>query len=114
MDRRAFLAATIATPMIQGQRTVSPSVGQSFEADNLTKADLSTPALILDLDVFEENLRRMAEHCRIAGVGFRPHAMTHKCPEIARRQVASGALGICVATVAEAEAIVAAGIRGVL
>jgi D-serine deaminase-like pyridoxal phosphate-dependent protein len=56
----------------------------------------------------------MAEHCRKAGRAFRPHAKTHKCPEIARRQVASGAVGVCVATVPEAEAMVAAGLRGVL
>jgi D-serine deaminase-like pyridoxal phosphate-dependent protein len=56
----------------------------------------------------------MADHCKKAGCGFRPHAKTHKCPEIARRQVASGASGVCVATVPEAEAMVGAGIRGVL
>jgi D-serine deaminase-like pyridoxal phosphate-dependent protein len=56
----------------------------------------------------------MSEHCRTTGRGFRPHAKTHKCPEIAKRQIQSGALGICVATVPEAEALVAAGIPGVL
>jgi D-serine deaminase-like pyridoxal phosphate-dependent protein len=56
----------------------------------------------------------MADHCRQTKRGFRPHAKTHKCPEIARRQIAAGALGICAATVPEAEALVAAGIRGVL
>jgi D-serine deaminase-like pyridoxal phosphate-dependent protein len=70
--------------------------------------------LLLNLDAFEANLKTMAEHCRRSGCGFRPHAKTHKCPEIARRQVAAGALGVCVATVPEAEAMVAAGIRGVL
>src|SRR5262249_23517931 len=54
------------------------------------------------------------EHCNKARCGFRPHAKTHKCPEIARRQVAAEALGVCVATVPEAEAMVGAGIRGVL
>jgi D-serine deaminase-like pyridoxal phosphate-dependent protein len=80
----------------------------------LTKNDLPTPALLVDLDCFEANLQRMAAHCRQHGVGFRPHAKTHKCPEIARRQVAAGALGISVATVPEAEAMVRAGLRGVL
>ena len=56
----------------------------------------------------------MADHCRQAKCGFRPHAKTHKCPEIARRQIAAGARGICVATVPEAEALAAAGIRGML
>jgi D-serine deaminase-like pyridoxal phosphate-dependent protein len=76
--------------------------------------DLPTPALLVDLDVFEANLRAMADHCRRDRCHFRPHAKTHKCPEVARRQLASGARGISTATVAEAEAMVAAGIAGVL
>jgi 3-hydroxy-D-aspartate aldolase len=76
--------------------------------------DLPTPALLVDLDVFEANLRAMADHCRREGCHFRPHAKTHKCPEVARRQLASGARGVSTATVAEAEAMVAAGISGVL
>ena len=53
-------------------------------------------------------------HCRNSGCTLRPHAKTHKCPEVARRQLAAGARGISVATVPEAEAMVAAGIHGVL
>jgi D-serine deaminase-like pyridoxal phosphate-dependent protein len=68
----------------------------------------------VNLDLFEANLKTMADHCRADGCGFRPHAKTHKCPEIAKRQVAAGAVGVCVATVPEAEAMVAAGIAGVL
>jgi D-serine deaminase-like pyridoxal phosphate-dependent protein len=79
-----------------------------------TRDALPTPALLLDLDLFEANVQTMASHCRQAGCGFRPHAKTHKCPEIARRQMQSGASGICVATVPEAEAMIAAGITGVL
>ena len=56
----------------------------------------------------------MANHCRCEGCSIRPHAKTHKCPEIARRQMAAGARGISTATVAEADAMVDAGIRGVL
>jgi D-serine deaminase-like pyridoxal phosphate-dependent protein len=76
--------------------------------------ELPTPALLVDLDLFEANLRTMAEHCRRDRCQFRPHAKTHKCPAVARRQIASGARGISTATVAEAEAMVAAGIAGVL
>src|SRR5207249_7496792 len=90
------------------------TIAEEIDEKGLAKADLPTPALLVDLDAFETNLKLMAEHCKKAGIGFRPHAKTHKCPEIARRQVASGALGVCVATVPEAEAMVAAGIRGVL
>ncbi|HWE35752.1 MAG TPA: alanine racemase [Isosphaeraceae bacterium] len=86
----------------------------SSPTPGLSKADLSTPALLVDLDAFEANLRRMADHVAAAGVALRPHAKTHKCPEVARRQVALGAVGISTATVAEAEAMAAAGLPGVL
>jgi D-serine deaminase-like pyridoxal phosphate-dependent protein len=68
----------------------------------------------LDLDAFEANLARMLARVRSAGKQLRPHAKAHKCPEIARRQIAAGAIGVCVATVPEAELMAAAGIPGVL
>ena len=82
--------------------------------NGLTKHDLPTPALVLDLDAFESNLARMSRHARAAGVALRPHAKTHKCVEVARRQLAAGALGVCVATLREAEAMAAGGIGGLL
>ena len=65
-------------------------------------ADLPTPALLLDLDRLEANLRRMAERARRLGVALRPHIKTHKCIEIARRQVAAGGRGLTVSTMHEA------------
>jgi D-serine deaminase-like pyridoxal phosphate-dependent protein len=109
LNRRQFLAASVATGAVAGAAFLAEE-----KLGNLTKADLPTPALLVDLDAFDANLKRMADHCKKAGVGFRPHAKTHKCPEIARRQVASGALGQCVATVPEAEALVAGGVKGIL
>jgi D-serine deaminase-like pyridoxal phosphate-dependent protein len=76
--------------------------------------EIPTPALLLDLDRFERNLARMAAHVRAAGKALRPHAKTHRCPEIARRQVAAGALGVACAKLGEAEVMAAAGIRGLL
>jgi D-serine deaminase-like pyridoxal phosphate-dependent protein len=76
--------------------------------------DLPTPCLVLDLDRFESNLDKMSRWVRGRGIGLRPHAKTHKCVEIARRQLQKGAIGICVATIAEAEVMVRAGIRGLL
>src|SRR5262245_3364950 len=55
----------------------------------LTKHDLPTPSLLLDLDAFEANLARMAAHAKAASIALRPHAKTHKCVEVARRQVAA-------------------------
>src|SRR5258705_13842351 len=63
----------------------------------MTKAELPTPALLLDLDRFERNLQKMAAHVKAVGKKIRPHAKTHKCPEIARRQIAAGGVGVCVA-----------------
>ncbi len=113
LHRRAFLKAGILSGLTAGAAKAA-SVSAQEPPRRLTKSDLATPALLVHLDAFEANLRTMADHCRRAGCGFRPHAKTHKCPEIGRRQVAAGALGVCVATVPEAEAMVAAGIRGVL
>lgn len=65
--------------------------------------DLPTPALVLDLDRAERNLARMAARCRQLGVALRPHIKTHKCLELAERQLALGASGITVSTLYEAE-----------
>ncbi len=64
--------------------------------------DIPTPALLLDLDRLEANLERMARRTRELGVGLRPHAKTHKCVEIARRQLELGAPGLTVSTLHEA------------
>ena len=75
---------------------------------------LATPALILDLDAFEHNVKAMARLCKRAGVSLRPHAKTHKSIEMAARQIAAGAIGISVATIREAAVMVKAGLPGVL
>jgi 3-hydroxy-D-aspartate aldolase len=80
----------------------------------MKRAEIPTPALLLDLDRFERNIQKMAAHIKSAGKKLRPHSKTHKCPEIARRQVAAGAIGVCVAKVGEAEVMAAAGIRNLL
>lgn len=75
---------------------------------------LQTPALVIDLDRMEANIARMAEHARKKGIALRPHAKTHKCAEIANRQIAAGALGVCVAKLGEAEALAEGGIDSLL
>lgn len=79
-----------------------------------SRANLSTPALLLDLDVLDRNIAAMAAHCRAAGIKLRPHAKGAKSIAIARRQMAAGAAGICCATLGEAEVIAGGGIDGVL
>jgi D-serine deaminase-like pyridoxal phosphate-dependent protein len=68
-----------------------------------------TPYLAVDVDILDRNLAAMAAAARAAGTRLRPHVKTHKCVEIARRQVALSGAGITVATVAEAEVFAAAG-----
>src|SRR5580704_14006430 len=80
----------------------------------MTLEEVDTPALIVDLDAFERNLRRLPERIGGTGVRMRPHAKTHKCPVIALKQVALGAVGVCVQKVSEAEAMVQGGVRDVL
>ena len=75
---------------------------------------IDTPALVLELDAFESNLERMAAFVRGSSVRLRPHAKSHKCPEIAKRQIALGAVGICAQKTSEAEAFVDAGVGDVL
>ncbi len=70
---------------------------------------LSTPSVVVDLDVLERNIARMAARAREAGVRLRPHAKTHKCPEIGRLQRAAGASGLSLAKVGEAEVFAVAG-----
>jgi D-serine deaminase-like pyridoxal phosphate-dependent protein len=78
------------------------------------KSDLDTPCLVLDLDILETNLRKMQAAVNEAGKNLRPHAKTHKCSSLARKQIEAGAIGICAAKVSEAEALVKAGLRGIL
>lgn len=75
---------------------------------------LATPALVLDLEAFEANIATMADWAKARSLGLRPHAKTHKCSTVARRQVEAGAVGNCAATMGEAEVLVDAGIPGVL
>jgi D-serine deaminase-like pyridoxal phosphate-dependent protein len=87
--------------------TIPPAeIGMALE-------DVDTPALLLDLDALERNLTRMADAVAGKPVRLRPHAKTHKCPAIALRQMAHGAVGVCCQKVGEAEAMVLGGVPDV-
>lgn len=83
--------------------------GPAWWAD-LARLEVETPALLLDLDALDRNIAAAAGHARAAGVGLRPHAKTHKCAAIGRRQMEAGALGLCCAKLSEAEALADAGL----
>jgi D-serine deaminase-like pyridoxal phosphate-dependent protein len=76
--------------------------------------DLDTPSLLLDLDVFEANIAKMAAYMGQQATELRPHAKTHKCPTIAKRQLDAGAIGVCCQKLGEAEVMGAHGIHDVL
>ena len=76
--------------------------------------ELDTPALVVDLDVMEGNLRRMADYCHQHKLALRPHIKTHKSPLLARRQIDLGSRGITVAKVGEAQVMSQAGLHDLL
>jgi D-serine deaminase-like pyridoxal phosphate-dependent protein len=77
-------------------------------------SEVDTPALLIDLDAFERNLKRMADAVSKAGVRLRPHAKTHKSPIIGQKQIAHGAVGLCCQKVSEAAVMVEGGVQDVL
>lgn len=99
-SRRTFLAGALAAPAVLKGR--------------LTKDELPTPALLLDLDAFHSNIARMAGYLRDHKRAFRPHGKTHKCPEIAKALIRAGAAGICAAKISEAEVFAHEGVGGLL
>ena len=79
----------------------------------MTREEIPTPALILDLDIFEKNVNQMAAFFQ-GPIKLRPHIKTHKCPQIAKRQVQAGAIGVTCAKLSEAEVMVEHGIDNIL
>ena len=86
---------------------LNPAIGATID-------DIDTPCLLLDLDIFEANVRQISDYCSSHGVQWRPHAKSHKCPDIARKVISAGAIGLTCAKLGEAEVMAAAGIRDLL
>lgn len=123
VSRRRFLRATGAAGAAGVWAHASASAGSGAEAlvtldtareVGISKWDLDTPALCVDLDALEGNLATMQQTLARNGIASRPHAKTHKCPAIARLQLAGGSVGICVAKVSEAEVMFEHGIDRLL
>ncbi|MEW6322810.1 MAG: DSD1 family PLP-dependent enzyme [Acidobacteriota bacterium] len=117
-SRRAFLsagalgAAHVWLPgSVKGYSSAEVAAQlDGSQAVGISKWDLDTPALCVDLDRFEQNLAAMQAAVGRFGIATRPHAKTHKSADIAKRQLAAGAIGICTAKVSEAEALMAQGV----
>jgi len=124
LSRRGFLgaagaaAATVWVPGrtkgFTGAEMRARAEGGQIDQEAVSKWELDTPALCVDLDAMERNFARMRETTRRNGIAFRPHVKTHKTPAIAKLQIADGAVGICTAKVSEAEAMIEHGIDKVL
>src|SRR5215471_13881393 len=71
-------------------------------------SELDTPALLIDLDIMERNLLRVADYAKVHALRLRPHTKTHKVPAVGRRQLDAGAVGLTVAKVGEAEVMLSA------
>lgn len=114
-SRRTFLAtsgaaaAHVWVPTGAAGYTAAEMAGMTTTL-GVSKWELDTPALCVDLDVLEANIASMQARLAAKGLGARPHAKTHKSADIARKQLAAGALGLCTSKVSEAEALMAAGI----
>ena len=79
-----------------------------------SRGALNTPVLVLDLDKLDRNIAALQALSAARGVALRPHAKTHKSVDIARRQIAAGAVGLCCAKIGEAEVLADGGITGLL
>lgn len=79
-----------------------------------SREQIPTPAAVLDLDAFDRNVAKMTRRAAAAGLALRPHSKSHKCATLAHRQISAGAVGICCAKLAEAEAMAAAGVGAIL
>ncbi len=118
LSRRMFFGATAAgaaaLPALADTAVTRTSAVPIPLDKPIRVEELSTPALLIDLDRMESNLRKMASDAKNMNVGVRPHTKTHKCPIIAKMQMELGAVGVCAAKVSEAEVMVAAGVDQVL
>jgi len=126
-SRRQFLGATASMSFLAAARAraarTTPDVYPfaEFEARiakrdfrDMTKDLLPTPCMVVDLDMFKANVKHMADTAKANGINVRPHVKVHKSVDVAKHQVAHGAVGLTVATIAEAELFSGAGIKGVL
>ena len=120
-SRRAFIGATAATAAhvwipkpVKGYTAAELVTPVTPHKAGISKAELDTPALCVDLDKLERNIAKMQRVVTASKLAVRPHAKTHKCAAIAKMQMAAGAIGICTAKVSEAEALFGEGLEHIL
>lgn len=122
MTRRRFLQTSTSAAALWIPASVNSYTHQEIQdlyvdgsmQANVSKWELDTPSLCVDLDALEANIATMQDTLTRNGIASRPHGKTHKSPTIARMQLDAGAIGICAAKVSEAEAMFQHGIDAVL
>jgi 3-hydroxy-D-aspartate aldolase len=123
LSRRVFLSGATAASVYfwipKSVKGYSPAELRAMAVNErvesvVSKWDLDTPALCVDLDKMERNIATMQSALKKYGLPSRPHAKTHKCAAIAKYQIATGSIGICCAKLSEAEAMVAHGVDKIL
>ena len=107
-----MIVCHVARALLCEQRFFVPRLSNRMHT--VTKQNLDTPALCLDLDVLESNIARMAATCRENGVDWRPHCKCHKSSWIARQLLKAGAIGMTCAKLGEAEVMARGGITDLL
>ncbi len=118
--RRSLLATGLSAAALYAAKSsytyaeIDRMIARGDVKGKLSKADLPTPALIVDLDAFEGNVKRMVGYVKSKGRAIRPHGKTHKCPEIAKYIIGQGAVGACAAKLSEAEVFAENGVNGLL
>ena len=103
IDRRKFLqgGAVAGIASLVPVTAAPASFGMVPNDIGKSKWDLDSPALCVDLDKMEQNIKVMQSRLQGTGVATRPHAKTHKCPAIAKMQIDAGSIGICTAKLSE-------------
>jgi D-serine deaminase-like pyridoxal phosphate-dependent protein len=118
LNRRKFLkagaVAGVATVIPSSSLHASHVIDEASSDIGKSKWDLDSPALCVDLDKMEQNIKFVQDYLRGTRVGIRPHVKTHKSVAIAKMQVDAGALGVCAAKLSESEVMLENGIRNVL
>jgi len=125
-SRRRFFfspANALLVPLLPNAASANPKLFPYSELEQriarkdfrgIGKDMLPTPCMIVDLDLFDKNLTTMADFAKSAPILLRPHVKVHKSVDVAKRQIARGAIGVTAATIAEAELMFNNGIQGVL
>lgn len=121
-SRREFLGQSTASLTAVGALGVLGGIAPEVETTQSPYGEflrapieeIPTPALMIDLDIFERNLKTMQDACRAENGRYRPHGKAHKSATLGKMQLAAGAGGLCAAKLGEAEVFVRGGIKDVL